>query len=329
MMRYRLFGRTGLRVSELVLGTMALRDADEYRRILDTFAEAGGNFLDTAASYGTSEELLGSVLQDRDRFVIGTKYTPSRDASDPNASGNHRKNLVHTLEQSLRRLRTDYIDVYWVHVWDRYTPIEETLRALDDVVRSGKVLHIGISDAPAWVVAQANTLAQLRGSTPFAGLQVPYNLLWRDAERELLPMAEAFGMSVTAWGPLGQGVLSGRGGNRNDPAKHTERQRAAAAAVGKVAADMGVPAAHVALAWTRHRYANVLPIVGVSTAAQLAENLGAVEVTLSEEAVEALEAAAPFEVGFPSDFIAGCDTAPVIYGDTVSRFDPKGYAARA
>lgn len=329
MMRYRLFGRTGLRVSELVLGTMALRDAEEYRRILDTFAEAGGNFIDTAASYGPSEELLGSVLQNRDRFVLGSKYTPTRDASDPNASGNHRKNLVLTLEQSLRRLRTDYLDVYWVHVWDRYTPIEETLRALDDVVRSGKVLHIGISDAPAWVVAQANTLAQLRNTTPFAGLQVPYNLLWRDAERELLPMAEAFGMSVTAWGPLGQGVLSGRSGNRNNPARHTDRQRTAAAAVDKVAAELGVPAAHVALAWTRHRSPAILPIVGVSTAAQLAENLGAVELTLPEEAVQALEAAAPFDIGFPSDFISHCDTAPVIYGDTVSRVDSRGYAVRA
>ncbi|NNH70186.1 aldo/keto reductase [Nocardia uniformis] len=328
-MRYRLFGRTGLRVSELVLGTMRLRDASEYRRILDVFADAGGNFLDTAASYGTSEELLGEVMTDRDRFVIGTKYTPTRDAGDPNASGNHRKNLVRSLEQSLRRLRTDYIDVYWVHVWDRYTPIEETLRALDDVVRSGKVLHIGISDAPAWVVAQANTLAQLRDRTPFAGLQVPYNLLWRDAERELLPMAEAFGMSVTAWGPLGQGILSGRSGQRKDPAEYTERQRTAAAAVDKVAAELGVPAAHIALAWTRHRSPAILPIVGVSSAAQLAENLGAVDLTLPEEAVAALEAAAPFEVGFPRDFIEGCDTAPVIYGDTVSRFDPRGYAVRA
>ncbi|WP_306361087.1 aldo/keto reductase [Nocardia sp. CC227C] len=316
-------------MSELALGTMALRDADEYRRVLDVFAEAGGNLLDTAPMYGPSEELLGSVLRDRDRFVIGTKYTPTRDAADPNAAGNHRKNLVLSLEQSLRNLRTDYIDVYWVHVWDRLTPIEETLRALDDAVRSGKVLHLGISDAPAWVVARANTLAELRDRTPFAGLQVPYNLLWRDAERELIPMAEAFGMSVTAWGPLGQGVLSGRAGRRSDPAEFTERQRTAAAAVDKVAAELGVPAAHVALAWTRHRSPAVLPIVGVSGAAQLTENLGAVDLTLPEETVEFLETAAPFELGFPGDFIAGCDTAPAVYGDKVSRLDPRGYALRA
>lgn len=152
-MRYRLFGRTGLRVSEFVLGTRAIGDRDEYRRILEVFAAAGGNFLDTASAYGASEEMLGEVLADRDRFVIGTEYTLTRDPADPNAGGNQRKNMIRSREQSLWRLRTDYIDVYWVHVWDRHTPIEETMRALDDAVRSGKVLHLGISDAPAWAAA--------------------------------------------------------------------------------------------------------------------------------------------------------------------------------
>ncbi len=321
MMRYRLFGRTGLRVSELVLGTMAISDVDEYRRILNVFSDAGGNFVDTASAYGASEEMLGTVLDRRDRFVIGTKYTLTRDASDPNASGNHRKNLIRSLEQSLRRLRTDYIDVYWVHVWDRHTPIEETVRALDEVVRTGKVLYIGISDAPAWVVAQANTLARCRDQTPFAGLQVPYNLLQRDIERELLPMAEAFGMSVTTWAPLARGVLSGATGRRADPTRFTDRERAAAAAVDTVAAELGVPPAHVALAWTRHRSPAVLPLVGVSTAAQLEQNLGAVDLTLSDEAAAVLEAAVPFELGFPGDFISECDRSPHVYGDTVRRVD--------
>ncbi|WP_228838120.1 aldo/keto reductase [Nocardia amamiensis] len=321
MMRYRLFGRTGLRVSELVLGTMVIDDVDEYRRILHVFADAGGNFIDTASAYGASEEMLGTVLDRRDRFVIGTKYTLTRDASDPNASGNHRKNLVRSLEQSLRRLRTDYIDVYWVHVWDRHTPIEETLRALDDVVRTGKVLYIGISDAPAWVVAQANTLAQCRDQTPFAGLQVPYNLLQRDIERELLPMAEAFGMSVTTWAPLARGILSGAAGRRTTAVQHTERERAAAAAVGTVAAELGVPPAHVAIAWSRHRSPAVLPIIGVSTAAQLMENLGAAGLTLPEDAITALEAAVPFELGFPGDFIAQSERSPHVYGDTRDRVD--------
>ncbi|MGK8524821.1 aldo/keto reductase [Nocardia asteroides] len=323
MLRYRLFGRTGLRVSELALGTMAIGDIDEYRRILGVFADAGGNFIDTASAYGASEEMLGTVLDDRDRFVIGTKYTLTRDARDPNASGNHRKNLVESLERSLRRLRTDYIDVYWVHVWDRHTPIEETMRALDDAVRAGKVLYIGISDAPAWVVAHANTLAHCLDRTPFSGLQVPYNLLRRDIERELLPMAEAFGMTVTTWAPLAQGVLSGAAGRRTDPGRYTERERAAAAAVGTVAAELGVPPAHVAIAWGRHRSPAVVPIIGVSDAAQLTENLDAAGLTLPDDAVATLEAAAPFELGFPGDFIAECDRSPNVYGDTVSRVDTR------
>ncbi|CCH29605.1 Aryl-alcohol dehydrogenase [Saccharothrix espanaensis DSM 44229] len=166
-MKYRLFGRTGLRVSELLLGTMTFDDPAEAGRIVDAYADAGGNVLDTASAYGRSEELIGSVVRRRDRFVLGTKYTLSRDAADPNASGNHRKNLTVSLERSLRRLRTDHVDLYWVHIWDRHTPVEETLRALDGAVRAGKVLCTGISDAPAWVVSRANTLADWRGWTPF------------------------------------------------------------------------------------------------------------------------------------------------------------------
>ncbi|MFE6857174.1 aldo/keto reductase [Nocardia sp. NPDC057668] len=323
MMRYRLFGRTGLRVSELVLGTMALREEAETRRVLEVFAEAGGNFIDTASAYGTSEEVLGATIEGRDRFVLGSKYTLTRDAADPNAGGNHRKNLVASLEQSLRRLRTDYLDVYWVHVWDRRTPIQETLRALDDMVRAGKVLHIGISDAPAWVVAQANTLADLRGWTEFAGLQVPYNLLQRDIERELLPMAEAFGLSVTAWAPLAQGKLTGVAGNRSNPAELTGHERATADAVTRVAAELGVLPAHVAIAWTRHHSRAVLPIIGVSNAAQLETNLAATALTLPADAVATLEAASAFTLGFPGDFIAACDTSAHAYGEAVDRTDTR------
>ena len=181
--------------------------------MLDLYADAGGNVIDTANVYrgGQSESILGTLLEGRrDRFVVATKYTLSRDGSDPNAAGNHRKSLTLSLEKSLRQLRTDYIDLYWVHLWDRHTPVEETMRALDDAVRAGKILYVGISDAPAWVVSRANTLAEWRGWTPFAGLQVPYNLLNRDIERELLPMAETFGMTVAAWSPLAHGVLSGK-----------------------------------------------------------------------------------------------------------------------
>jgi aryl-alcohol dehydrogenase-like predicted oxidoreductase len=312
--RYRLFGQTGLRVSELFLGTMVLDDPGETRRILDAYADAGGNFLDTASAYGNGEELLGSVVERRDRFVLATKYTLSRDARDPNAAGNHRKNLVLSLEQSLRRLRTDYIDVYWVHVWDRHTPLEETMRALDDAVRAGKILYVGISDAPAWVVARANTLAQWRDWTPFAGLQVPYSLLQRDIERELLPMAEAFGMSVAAWAPLASGRLAG-GSRRADPASLTPRDKAAAAAVRSVAGELGATPAQVAIAWTRGRSAAVHPLVGVSRVDQLTENLGALDLALSDDVVRRLEAAVEFERGFPADFIAECEPSPFVFGD--------------
>lgn len=314
IMRYRLFGRTGLRVSELLLGTMTLRTEEAARRVLDVYADAGGNFLDTASAYGESEEVLGAVMQRRDRFVLATKYTLSRDAADANASGNHRKNLVLSLEQSLRRLRTDYVDVLWVHLWDRHTPAEETMRALDDVVRAGKVLYVGVSDAPAWFVARANTLAEWRDWTPFSGLQVPYNLVRRDVERELLPMADALGLSVTAWAPLGGGVLSGST-ERVDPARLSARDRAAREAVRAVAEELGATPAQVSLAWVRRD--GVLPLVGARTPEQLEDCLGGLDLVLPPESVARLEAAAPFERGFPADFIAECEASPFAFGDAV------------
>jgi aryl-alcohol dehydrogenase-like predicted oxidoreductase len=317
-MRYRLFGRTGLRVSELLLGTMTFNDEHAARRILDTYADAGGNVLDTASAYGSGESVLGAVIDRRDRFVIATKYTLSRDHADPNASGNHRKNLVLSLDRSLRRLRTDYVDILWVHVWDRHTPIEETMRALDDLVRTGKVLYVGISDAPAWLVARANTLAEWRDWTPFAGLQVPYNLLKRDVERELLPMAEALGMSVAAWAPLAAGKLSGSAGRRADPDTFTPRERAVVSAVREVADETGASPAQVSLAWTRAKSPAVLPLVGVSRADQLIDNLGALDLTLPPEALTRLDAATDFERGFPADFIAECEPDPFVFGDAAT-----------
>jgi aryl-alcohol dehydrogenase-like predicted oxidoreductase len=219
-MRYKLFGNTGLRVSELCLGTMIFGDTrrvgaskEDSKLIFDAFVKAGGNFFDSASNYaaGMSEQLLGEFTHDaRDQYVIATKYTLTQRPSDPNGGGNHRKNLVQSLETSLKRLKTDYIDLYWLHAWDFMTPVEEVMRALDDCVRAGKVLYVGISDTPAWIVSQANTLASLRGWTAFAGLQVEYNLIQRDVERKLLPMARAFGMAVTPWSPLGGGALSGK-----------------------------------------------------------------------------------------------------------------------
>lgn len=340
-MRYRLLGHTGLRVSEVFLGTMTFggRSASdpghkEYARIVEKYAEAGGNVIDTAVNYqqGESEEVLGEILgTQRDQFVLSTKYTLSRHGTDPNAAGNHRKNLRLSLDTSLRRLRTDYIDVYWVHIWDPNTPLQETMRALDDAVRAGKVLHIGISDSPAWVVAQANTLAEWHGWTPFSAIQVPYNLLNRDIERELLPMADANGLSVAAWGPLANGMLSGKytrpgGAAPGVPSRLSAkdvgaRERAVLQAVDQVAAETGATASQVAIAWTMARSAAVHPLIGVRTAEQLTDNLGALKVELSAQQVAVLEAATDFRRGFPLDFID--ETAVWVYGSVGDRVVPR------
>jgi aryl-alcohol dehydrogenase-like predicted oxidoreductase len=219
-MKYYLLGKSGLRVSEICLGTMTFgkewgwgASKEESRKIFDAYVDAGGNFIDTANIYtnGTSEKYVGDFASyDRERFVIATKYTSNTRAGDPNAGGNHRKNMLQSLEASLRRLNTDYIDLYWVHAWDQTTPIEEMMRALDDMIKSGKILYIGISDAPAWIVSQANTLANLKGWTEFSCIQVEYSLIERTSERELLPMANALDIGITAWSPLGSGVLTGK-----------------------------------------------------------------------------------------------------------------------
>ena len=219
-MRYRLLGNSGLRVSEAALGTMTFGEEwgwgtakDEARKVYDAFREAGGNFIDTANFYtnGSSESFLGEFMKDhRERVVMATKYSKAVPATDPNAAGNQRKNMVRALEASLKRLQTGYIDLYWVHIWDHMTPVEEVMRGLDDLVRQGKVLYVGISDAPPWWVAQANTLAQLRGWSPFVGLQIEYSLVERTVERELIPMAKALNLGLTAWSPLAGGILTGK-----------------------------------------------------------------------------------------------------------------------
>jgi aryl-alcohol dehydrogenase-like predicted oxidoreductase len=236
-MRYKLLGPSGLRVSELCLGAMSFGDAwgfgaDEKQshQILGEFADAGGNFIDIANKYheGQSEEIVGSFLgPGRDRWVVATKYTLAMRSGDPNAAGNSRKNLRASVEASLRRLRTDYLDLLWVHAWDYTTPVEEVMRALDDLVGAGKVNYVALSDAPAWIASQANTLAALRGWSPFIALQIQYSLLERTPERELLPVAEAFGLSVTAWAPIGAGILTGKY-TRGSTATPADSRRAAA-----------------------------------------------------------------------------------------------------
>jgi aryl-alcohol dehydrogenase-like predicted oxidoreductase len=334
-MRYKLLGPSGLRVSEVCLGTMSFGDAwgfgadeKEAHRILSAFADAGGNFIDTANKYheGQSEEFVGSFLgPGRDRFVVATKYTLAMDPGDPNAAGNSRKNLRRSVEASLRRLRTDYLDLLWVHAWDFTTPVEEVLRGLDDLVGAGKVNHVGLSDAPAWVASQANTLAALRGWSPFVALQMEYSLLERTADRELLPVAEAFGLSVCAWAPMGAGILTGkytRGGavpedSRRaaaNQARLTERNRRIARAVDGVADQLGASSAQVALAWVRQRDRRTIPIAGVRTLEQLEDVLGCLELQLPAEHLAELDEVSRIELGFPYELLMG-PQGQLVYGD--------------
>ena len=344
-MRYRLLGRSGLRVSELCLGAMVFGDTrgswgaspEEAAAIVKRYAEAGGNFIDTANRYaaGESERIVGDLIRpDRDRWVLATKYTLSADPDDPNAGGSHRKSLRRAIDASLKRLRTDYIDLYWVHIWDAYTPVEEVVSALDDLVRSGKVLYVGISDTPAWLVSRAVTLAEERGLTPFCALQVPYSLVERTVERELLPAARALDLAVTGWAPLGGGLLTGRyGTDRERPAdgrlagiggahaqrKLSERNLAIADTLNAVAEARGASAGQVAIAWVRaqQRRAVTIPIVGVRTEAQLADNLAAVEIDLEPAELDQLDAATSVTLGFPGDF----GGASLAYGNTFDRTD--------
>jgi aryl-alcohol dehydrogenase-like predicted oxidoreductase len=341
-MRYKLLGPSGLRVSELCLGTMSFGDAwgfgadeKESHRILGAFADAGGNFVDTANVYhqGQSEEILGSFLgPGRDRWVVATKYTLAMRPGDPNAAGNSRKNLRVSVEASLRRLRTDYLDLLWVHAWDYTTPVEEVMRGLDDLVAAGKVNHVALSDAPAWVASAANTLAALRGWSPLVALQVEYSLLERTAERELLPVAEAFGLSVCAWAPMGAGVLTGK--YTRGPTTHPADSRRAAANQGRltepnlriarevdrVADELGATSAQVAVAWLRQRDRRVVPVLGARKLEQFQDVLGSLEVGLGAEHVARLDEVSRIELGFPYELLRGSQ-GQMVYGDLEPQID--------
>ena len=341
-MRYRLLGPSGLRVSELCLGTMSFGDAwgfgadeKESHRMLGEFADAGGNFVDTANKYheGQSEEILGSFLgPGRDRWVVATKYTLAMRSGDPNAAGNSRKNLRSSVEASLRRLRTDYLDLLWVHAWDYTTPVEEVMRGLDDLVSAGKVNHVALSDAPAWVASAANTLASLRGWSPLVALQAEYSLLERTAERELLPVAEAFGLSLCAWAPMGAGILTGKytrgpttspADSRRAPANQarlTDRNLRIAREVDLVADELGATSAQVAVAWLRQRHRRVIPIVGARTLEQLQDVLGSLEVGLAAEHVARLDQVSRIELGFPYELLCG-PQGQMVYGDLEPQID--------
>jgi aryl-alcohol dehydrogenase-like predicted oxidoreductase len=312
----------------------------ESAKQFELFADAGGTLIDTANKYtdGSAESILGDLLAaDRDHFVVGTKYSLNMRNGDLNAGGNHRKSLVQALEASLRRLRTDHVDVLWLHAWDYLTPPEEVMRALDDQVRLGKVLYLGISDTPAWVVAQLQVLAADHGWSTFAGLQIEYSLVQREVERELIPMARGLGLGVLAWGPLGAGVLSGKytsaragapaaaGAGLPDGARRLADvdpgRLAVARTVADVAGELGLSSSVVALAWLRAQD-GVIPILGARTAQQLADNLTCLEVGLPPEVVARLDRASHVARGFPHDFLAGAD---YILGGMSGRLDlPPG-----
>jgi aryl-alcohol dehydrogenase-like predicted oxidoreductase len=351
-MRYQLLGRSGLRVSKICLGTMTFGEdwgwgasKDDSRRQYDAFRDAGGNFVDTANLYtnGTSESFLGEFTQGhREQVVLATKYTNAAPGKDPNAGGNQRKNMVQACEASLKRLKTDYIDLYWLHVWDQVTPVDEVMRAFDDLVRAGKILYAGASDVPSWWLARANTMAELRGWTRFVGLQVEYSLIERTVERELIPAARALGVSVTAWSPLAQGVLTGKYTNADGSPKpapasqgdqgrgHHEmmadfvgldaRKHRVAKAVLDAAKQTGKSAAQVALAWLLSR-GDVIPIVGARKLHQLQDNLAAADVTLDAAVLKSLDDASAIDPGFPGSFYANPMVSTFAYGGTKDQLD--------
>ena len=305
------------------------------QRVLDLFAQAGGNFVDTANNYqdGMSETYLGDFIKaNRDYWVVATKYTAtSADQTDPNQGGNGRKTLHQKVEGSLRRLQTDHIDVLYVHVWDFITPIEEVMRALDDVIRAGKVLYIAISDTPAWVVAEANTRAELMGWSRFIGFQLPYSLIDRDIERAEIPLAKHCDMALLPFGALAGGLLSGKyasgeSGRLGQP-QLSERKQRILDEVTRIAKENGTTPSQVALNWVRQQQdrAVIVPIIGASNEAQLAENLSCLEWTLSPAQMQRLDEVSQIEYGFSRDAIEG-DLRRYVFGKTFDLTDNhRGY----
>lgn len=337
-MKLQLLGKAGLRVSELCLGTMTFGEArgawgasrDQARAVFDAYSDAGGNFLDTANTYqdGGSERMVGEFVGiDRDAYVIATKYSLGEASSaNPNASGNHRRNLLRSIEASLKRLDTDYIDLFWIHAWDGLTQDEEVVRALDDAVRSGKIMYIGFSDAPAWVISRCDAIAEVRGWSRLAAVQFNYNLVERTPEREIVPMATDLGMAMVTWGGLASGLLSGkyRQGEVTDEGRLsgamfkgrglTDENFMIVDAVRAIAHELGSTPSRVSLAWLKSRSPDLIPIVGARTADQLADNLGCLTVSLSDEQVARLDAASAVPAGFPSAFLASPAIDALLHG---------------
>jgi aryl-alcohol dehydrogenase-like predicted oxidoreductase len=321
---YVTLGRSGLRVSPLCLGTMTFGEdlgwgstVEESQQIMNRYLELGGNFLDTANFYtkSHSEKIIGDHIgrhkDKRDRLVIATKFSGNLYPGDPNAGGSSRKSILAACEQSLRRLQTDYIDLYWLHNWDVHTPIEETMAALEDLVRAGKVRYIGVSDTPAWKVAEANVTARFRGWSAFIGLQIEYSLLERTVEQELIPMAAELGLGVTPWSPLKSGLLSGKYTRSTEKSKDgrgafmghllNEKTFALVDELEKIAKAHDTTVARVALAWLQVQPSVSSVIIGARRIAQLEDNVKALEVKLSVEELSLLNDKTKPTLGFPAN----------------------------
>ncbi|MFN3404841.1 MAG: aldo/keto reductase [Cytophagaceae bacterium] len=338
-MKYKLLGKSGLRVSELCLGTMTFgsdwgygADMEESRKIFNTYIEAGGNFIDTANRYteGTSERYVGEFIQaEREKLVVATKYSLYNRMGDPNSAGNHRKNMRQSVDGSLKRLKTDYVDLLYLHAWDFMTPEEEILRGLDDLVSAGKVLYIGISDTPAWVISRCNAIAELRGWTSFIGLQIEYSLLQRTVERDLLPMAKSLDIGITAWAPLAGGALTGKylkdisDGRRLKPesARLNDKNTEIVKAVKEIADEAGCSPVHVAVNWLRQQSQVVIPVVGARTENQMRENVAALRFRLTGDQLYRLNDASRIDLGFPHDFLASDPVKNVLYAGSIGKIE--------
>ncbi|HET6413294.1 MAG TPA: aldo/keto reductase [Anaeromyxobacter sp.] len=324
---YVTLGRSGLRVSPFCLGAMTFGEdlgwgssVETSNAVMDHFLALGGNFIDTANVYthGHSEKIIGDhigrIPSKRDRMVIATKFFGNAFSRDPNGGGAGAKSLIAAAHESLRRLQTDYVDLLWMHAWDRNTPIEETMRALDDLVRGGKVRYIGFSDTPAWKVAQAQVMASFRGLAPLVALQIEYSLLERTVEGELVPMAQELGLGITPWSPLKSGVLSGKYGRENAgkvkadrgawvESSLNDRAYSVIDAVKRIARELGATPAQVSLAWVKSRPGVSSPILGARTLEQLEDNLGALKVQLSPEQAATLDEVSRPSLNFPAGFL--------------------------
>jgi aryl-alcohol dehydrogenase-like predicted oxidoreductase len=319
---YVTLGRSGLRVSPLCLGAMTFGEdlgwgssVEESQQIMDRFIAAGGNFIDTANFYtkSHSEKIIGDHIgrhpAKRDRLVIATKFSGNLYPGDPNGGGSGRKSIINACEHSLRRLQTDYIDLYWLHNWDVHTPIEETMAALEELVRSGKVRYVGVSDTPAWKIAQANMTAQFRGWSPFIGLQIEYSLLERSVEQELIPMAQEFGLGITPWSPLKRGVLSGKYTRASvrqvkpDSAfvesSLNDRTYTLVSELEVIARAHDSTVARVALAWLRMQPGVSSTIIGARRLSQLEDNLKSLDLVLTVADLERLDSLTEPTFGFP------------------------------